>query len=169
MAHPVSWFQIQAKESKPLYAFYKKVFGWKMQPAPGPGDMQLVQKEDGGIDGGVGASMDGSSGVSVYVSVTDVAAHLKKIEKAGGKTVMPPMDLPGGWGKIAGFHDPGGNWIGLWSPGQAAAAPAKKTAARKAPAKKAQAKKAPAKKKAAKKSAKPAAKKKAAKKKARKA
>jgi hypothetical protein len=60
------------------------------------------------------------------------------------------MDLPGGMGRIAGFLDPEGNWVGLWEPGKPAkkAAPAKKASAKKA-AKKKPAKKA---KKAAKKS-----------------
>jgi predicted enzyme related to lactoylglutathione lyase len=55
MAHPVTWFQISGKQGGPLHTFYKKVFGWRMRPAPGPGDMQMIDKEEDGISGGIGA------------------------------------------------------------------------------------------------------------------
>src|SRR5216683_5558438 len=144
MANPVNFFQISAADGKPLQTFYKKVFAWKMTSAPGTGDMSMVAPEKGGIPGGVGSSQNGSSSVAVYVSVSDVSAHLKKVEEAGGTTAMLPIDLPGGMGTIAGFVDPAGNWIGLW---QAAKKPA-----RRAPAKKASSKRTAAKKPARKKS-----------------
>lgn len=170
MAHPVTWFQIQARDGKKLHGFYKKIFGWRMAPSPGQPDYFMVDKVADGIAGGIGSSQDGSNNVTVYVNCDDVAAHLAKVEAAGGKAAMPPMELPGGMGVIGGFLDPAGNWVGLWAPGKGAA-PAKKASAKRAPAKKAASKKAPAKKVAPKKAApKQAAKKKApAKKKARKA
>ena len=156
MAHPVTWFQIQGKDGKALHAFYAKVFGWKMTAAPGSmvDTMMVAPEPPDGIAGGVGASMDGRPNVSVYVNVDDLYAHLDKIEAAGGRTAMPPMDLPNGMGSIAGFLDPAGNWVGLWVPPAKAAAqeatpkraPAKKAPAKKATPKKAPAKKAPAKK-----------------------
>jgi hypothetical protein len=116
--------------------------------------MAMVDPEKGGIAGGVGPSRDGNHNVTVYANVDDIAAHLKRIQDAGGEIAMPPMELPEGMGWIAGFTDPAGNWVGLWQPGKpppaakkAARKPAKKAAAKKASAKKAPAKKAPAKKK----------------------
>ena len=50
--------------------------------------------------------------VTFYVEVSDLKAHLEKIEGLGGKTTMPPMYIPGG-PKIAMFADPEGNVIGL--------------------------------------------------------
>jgi predicted enzyme related to lactoylglutathione lyase len=91
--------------------------------------MLMVEPEKGGIAGGVGASQSGTSSVAVYVDVPDLNAHLGKVEQAGGKIVMPPMELPEGMGSIAGFLDPAGNWIGLWQ------APKKAAPARRAPAK----------------------------------
>ncbi len=138
MTHPVNWFQIQGRDGKGLQAFYKQVFGWQMDP--GPDGMSMVKGEAGGMSGGIGASMSGASSVAVYVGVPNLEAQLGKIKKAGGKQAMPPMELPQGMGRIAGFTDPGGNWIGLWQAGKAMTAPTK------APAKKASAKKASAKK-----------------------
>jgi uncharacterized protein len=47
-----------------------------------------------------------------YVTVPDVQEALDKVGKAGGATVTPPMDVPGG-PTIAFFSDPAGNRIGL--------------------------------------------------------
>ena len=131
MANPVNWFQISAKEGKPLQDFYKKVFAWKMDA--GPMGMKFVKKEKDGINGAVAASQDGRASVTVYVSVDNLAKQLEKVEKAGGKMAMPPMPLPNDMGTIAGFTDPAGNWIGLWEKAKKKA----KKAAKKAAAKKA--------------------------------
>jgi predicted enzyme related to lactoylglutathione lyase len=119
MGNPVSFFQIQGGDAKGLTAFYKKVFGWKMAPARDTGGMMMVAAEAGGIAGGIGASLDGNKSVSVYVSVTDLERNLARIKAAGGQPAMDPFELPGGMGRIAGFIDPVGNWIGLWDPGDA--------------------------------------------------
>ena len=125
MAHPVTWFQISGKDGAALEAFYKDIFGWKMNPSP-DGSMSMVDAEKGGIPGGIGPSRDGNANVTVYANVDDIAAHLKKVQDSGGQVAMPPMELPQGMGWIAGFIDPAGNWVGLWQPGKPPAAPAKR-------------------------------------------
>jgi hypothetical protein len=127
MRNAVSWFQIQAKDGKKLQAFYKKVFSWKTSAAKGGPPMMMVEAEKGGIPGAVGNSQNGKSSVAVYVDTDNLARHLQKIKAAGGKIAMPPMELPGGMGHIAGFTDPAGNWMGLWQPAKKKPArPAKK-------------------------------------------
>ena len=66
---------------------------------------------DRGINGGITQDDQGAF-VTFYVEVDDLQAALDKAEKLGGKTVMPPMDVPGG-PSIAQFTDPGGNVVGL--------------------------------------------------------
>jgi predicted enzyme related to lactoylglutathione lyase len=46
------------------------------------------------------------------VDVEDVAATLKKAESLGGKTLVPPVDIPNG--TFAWMQDPEGNTVGLW-------------------------------------------------------
>ena len=132
MSHAVNWFQIQGPNGHALQKFYKQVFGWKMKPLPGGGDSMMVAAEPGGIAGGVGTSQNHQPSVAVYVSVGDIDAVFGKIQRAGGRMAMPMTELPGGMGSIAGFHDPAGNWIGLWMPGKAAAAPKRSASAKKA-------------------------------------
>ena len=50
--------------------------------------------------------------VTVYVQVLDLDETLRVAESMGGKTVMPPMDVPNG-PTIAQLQDPEGNVIGL--------------------------------------------------------
>ena len=114
MANPVQWFQIQGKNYKALQAFYKKVFGWKGSATPNGDGGMMIAPEAGGIPGGIGPTMDGSAcSSSVYISVDNLNAYLKKVVKAGGKPAMPIMDLPGGMGSISGFIDPAGNFTEL--------------------------------------------------------
>ena len=72
----------------------------------------LVEGSGRGIGGGVGASPDGSGHVTFYVEVDDLDATLSKVEEMGGKTVMPPTEIPG-MVTLAQFHDPEGHLIGL--------------------------------------------------------
>jgi predicted enzyme related to lactoylglutathione lyase len=118
MANPVVHFEIVGKDPLALQAFYKSAFDWTIGPPMAEmGNYAMVEApSEDDIGGGIGGSMDGSPGhVTFYVSVPDVGAALAKIEKLGGKTVMPPMPVPGG-ATIAMFTDPEGHAIGLYKP-----------------------------------------------------
>ena len=109
MASKVTHFEVHGKDGKRLQEFYASLFGWKVD-ANNPMQYGMVSAEKGGIGGGI--SQSGKPMVTFYVEVADPAAALKRVEKLGGKTVMPPMDVPGG-PRIAQFADPEGNVIGL--------------------------------------------------------
>jgi len=109
MANAVGWFEIHGKDGKAAQDFYASLFNWKID-ANNPMSYGMVEGAEGGIGGGI-TGPDGPM-VTVYVSVDDLAATLKKAEGLGGQTVMPPMDVPGG-PSIAQFRDPAGNVIGI--------------------------------------------------------
>lgn len=118
------------------------MFGWQLHPMPGS-DMLGVPSSTGGIPGGIGASpLHQPASVAVYVTVGDIDAQFGKIQRAGGRMVMPKTELPGGMGTIAGFHDPAGNWIGLWQHGAKAAQGSRASAKASSTKKKSGAKKA---------------------------
>ena len=50
--------------------------------------------------------------MTFYVMTDDLQSTLDSAEQLGGKTVLPPTDVPGG-PSIAMFTDPQGNAIGL--------------------------------------------------------
>jgi predicted enzyme related to lactoylglutathione lyase len=111
MANPVVHFEVAGKDAAALQRFYSTLFDWKID-ANNPMNYGIVEAADGGIAGGVGPSPDGNTHLTWYVQVPDLQAALDKAEKLGGKTVMPPMDVPGG-PSIAMFSDPEGNIVGL--------------------------------------------------------
>ncbi len=47
--------------------------------------------------------------------VDDLDAHLDRAEELGGQRLVPPTDLPGGYGRFAMVTDPDGNPVGLWA------------------------------------------------------
>lgn len=62
--------------------------------------------------GGVGPNQDGSQRVTIYAQVRNLQETLDKAEKLGGKTILPPSQVPGG-PMLAMFTDPAGNVTGL--------------------------------------------------------
>lgn len=113
MPNPVTHFEVIGRDAKKLQTFYSKVFSWKID-ADNPMQYGMVGAEDKGIAGGVGGyeGDDGERGVTFYVEVDNLEDTLRLIESAGGKTVAPPMDVPGG-PRMAQFADPEGHRIGL--------------------------------------------------------
>ncbi len=49
-----------------------------------------------------------------YVQVDDLQAYLNKAQSLGGKTLVPPVEIP--TGTFAWLSDPEGNTVGLWKP-----------------------------------------------------
>ncbi len=111
MAHPVTHFEVLGKDGKKLQDFYSSAFGWKID-AGNPMNYGVVEADGSGIGGGIGAGQDGQYHLTFYVEAADLKATLDKIESLGGKTTMPPMEIPGG-PEIALFSDPEGNVVGL--------------------------------------------------------
>jgi len=120
MGNPVTHFEVVGKDAATLQAFYGDAFGWEMQPAI-PTYAMAHPNADGGINGGIGAAMDGGPGhVTFYVEVSDLEATLSSIERLGGRSVVGPMDVPGG-PRLALFSDPEGHVVGLTQAGSGAA------------------------------------------------
>jgi predicted enzyme related to lactoylglutathione lyase len=112
MPNHVVHFEVLGKDGKKTQSFYGNLFGWKID-ANNPMSYGLVDTGvKGAIGGGVGAADDGKPSVRFYVEVDDLQAYLKKAERLGGKTVMPPTVIPN-MVTFAMFADPDGNIIGL--------------------------------------------------------
>lgn len=112
MGDPVVHWEIIGKDGPKLQRFYGQLFGWKVN-ADNPMGYGLVDRKDaGGVGGGIGASPDGKQQVTFYVGVNDLEAYLTKVKQLGGKTVVPPTEIPG-MVTFALFADPDGNRVGL--------------------------------------------------------
>ena len=107
----IGWWEIQSQQPDKLMAFYSAAFDWKID-ANNPMHYGMVASGGrGGIEGGIGGSQMPGSRVLVYAGVSKINPVLAKIEKLGGKTVMPRTDV--GPVIIAIYTDPEGNIMGL--------------------------------------------------------
>lgn len=113
MGAPIVHFEIMGGQGDQLEKFYGELFGWKIN-SNNPMQYGMVETGGGpdGINGGVGPEHDGSRRVSVYARVADLQATLARVEKLGGKTILPPTEVPGG-PELAMFADPAGNVTGI--------------------------------------------------------
>ena len=105
---------IPADQPERAMAFYQQVFGWRFQQWEGPMPYWLAQTggEGPGIDGGLLARQHPGQGTVNTVDVPNCEEFVRRIESAGGRTVMPKMGVPGvGW--LAYCADPEGNTFGV--------------------------------------------------------
>jgi uncharacterized protein len=111
MGRPVVHFEIGGRDIQKTSQFFCDLFGWTTQ------EMGQVMMIDTGVKAGINGHFNALGHepfhyVTVYIDVDDVAAYLAKAESLGGKTLIPPIDIPAG--TFAWFADPDGNTIGLW-------------------------------------------------------
>lgn len=118
MGQPVAFFEVISPDPERAQKFYAELFGWQVNADPNMGGYGLADTGagDGAIGGGIGPSEQPSdNGVKIYMKVDDLEAYLERAEKLGGTRLVPPTDLPEGWGQFAIFTDPDGNRVGLWA------------------------------------------------------
>ena len=118
MGRPVAYFEIVSNDAERVRKFYSELFEWTAEADPGMGGYALVDTGNGdtAVGGGIGpSSADDGPGVRISMRGDALDGYLERAEKLGGTRLVPPMDLPSGYGRIAMFADPDGNRVGLWS------------------------------------------------------
>lgn len=114
MSNPVAWFEVTGQDGSALQRFYGDLFDWQVQDAGDGSGYGVVPAPERGIGGGIGPSQDGGPGqVTFYVEVDDPAAYLAKAETLGGRTIVPPTEIPQFGLTFAFFADPEGHVVGL--------------------------------------------------------
>ena len=112
MPNPMVHWEIVSNDAKRAQDFYANRTDWHVEPVEGM-DYGIVDTHgEGGTNGGIGNQQEEAYRVTFYVQVEDLQAALDKAESLGGKTVTPPMEIPGVV-TLAQFSDPDGNIIGL--------------------------------------------------------
>ena len=125
---PVVHFEMPAEDRKRMADFYTNVFGWKTQmlgsemgnyvvATTTESDEKGRPKKPGAINGGFFTKSDDKPAQypSVGIAVEDIKEHMKKVEKAGGKVLGEPMDIPG-VGSYVAFIDTEGNKVSMLQP-----------------------------------------------------
>lgn len=113
-------FDLYADDPRRASEFYGKAFGWKFEKWKGEGmEYWLIMtgsETEPGIDGGMAKRekewSKSSSNNAITIGVSEIDAAMEKVEKFGGKIVMPKMAIPGvGW--FATFKDTEGNTLSV--------------------------------------------------------
>jgi predicted enzyme related to lactoylglutathione lyase len=129
MSGKVVHFEIPAENVKRASAFYKDVFGWWTMEMPQMdyimlGGTKVSDKgeflESGSINGGMMKRSKPLEHPIITISVDDIDASLKAIEKKGGKTMRKKQDIGQNMGFTAYFIDTEGNIMGLYQAGKQA-------------------------------------------------
>lgn len=108
----ISWFELMTSDVGGAKEFYQDIFGWQFStfgddPA-GPYTMIKVGGEE--VGGMMRTPAECSFKMPVwgaYVTVDNIDATAARIEKLGGKIIVPPTDIPN-VGRFCVFADPQG-------------------------------------------------------------
>ncbi len=119
----LTWFEIPVTEIDRAKTFYETIFDIKMvKRADGndesvffPHDPNVIQATSGRVTGVLSKTernSPASHGTMVYINASpDLQTVVDKVEQAGGKVIVPRMQIPAGF--IAVIIDSEGNKVGL--------------------------------------------------------
>ena len=125
--NPVVHFEMPAEDRKRMADFYNNVFGWKTQMlGEEMGNYVLVTtsevdqngrpKDAGMINGGFyQKDKDSAPYPSLVIAVGNIKESVRDIEKAGGKVLGEPVEIPG-YGLYISFIDTENNRVSLMEP-----------------------------------------------------
>lgn len=122
----IAYFDIPADNVDRARHFYKSLLGWKIEPAKTSTDQAKIaameyhdvmtgEPEEGTMNMGGLYRRQMNETIKNYVTVEEIDRVLQKVEKLGGKIVMPKEMIPG-VGLVAMIQDTEGNGIGIWKP-----------------------------------------------------
>ena len=112
--HPVVLFEIAAHDGEKTRAFFSELFDWDISGKEA--GMVISTGDEASISGHiVELAPEWGNYVTVYVEVEDLELYLEKANELGGKTLVPPVQIPG-QGSFAWLAAPEGNIIGIWKP-----------------------------------------------------
>jgi hypothetical protein len=117
-------FEIPADDVERSRKFYTDLFGWKIEKWPGmdsgSSNMEywtITTTDEKGnkalIGGGMTKRQKPHEQITNFIDVKSVDEYSSKIEKLGGKVVVPKMAVPG-MGYLAICLDTENNTFGIW-------------------------------------------------------
>jgi predicted enzyme related to lactoylglutathione lyase len=113
----VSWVDLQTPDLDKARKFYGELLGWSFVGGDDPNTGFYTMAQLGGRNVAGMAKLQAGSPFppmwSVYLAVDDANEIARKVTEAGGKVVVPPMDVMEE-GRMAYFADPTGAHFGVW-------------------------------------------------------
>ena len=115
MANPFVHVELQTQDPAKAKAFYKGLFSWELQAAPGM-DYTMINVGQGTGGGIMKSPVPGAPATWLsYVLVDDVAASTAKA-KSLGAAVIADKTAAADFGWFSIIKDPTGAVLGLWQP-----------------------------------------------------
>jgi len=122
-ANALNWFEIPAKDIKRAKNFYESVFDMKMDEMPEMMGMKMAgfpaEMGNGKVSGALVQSQQhkpSTEGAVIYLNAApSIQKVIDRIEKNGGKVVMPKTQISPEIGFMAFFDDTEGNRVALHS------------------------------------------------------
>jgi predicted enzyme related to lactoylglutathione lyase len=106
-------FEIPADDVERARKFYADLFGWEIKKVEGMDYWFVTTSGEKQVDGGMMKRMDPKQPITHYIDVPSVDEFAAKVEKLGGKVVMPKTAVPTmGW--FAQCLDSENNVFALW-------------------------------------------------------
>ena len=122
MSGAVTHFEIYAEDPAKLADFYRGLFGWRVDQAPGADywRIQAGANSEGGVGGGLTyRPIPGLRSWVHYVNVPSIDEAAAQVEALGGVVLRPKAAvLNSGWYAMAA--DPEGNIFAIWQADAAA-------------------------------------------------
>ena len=113
-----SWVDIGTHDPSAGVRFYSELFGWEGQDMGEEAGHYTIVSKNGKQVAAISPAQDpGPPRWTTYVNVDDVDEVARKAESAGGKIIVPPMDVMAA-GRMAIFMDTTGAVIAAWQPGE---------------------------------------------------
>jgi hypothetical protein len=110
-------FEIPTDDLERAKKFYTGLFGWKIEKYPGPMEYWMItttnEKGEKSVDGGMMQRQNPQQLITNYIGIPSVDEYAAKVEKLGGKVVVPKMAVPG-VGYFAVCLDTENNSFALW-------------------------------------------------------
>jgi hypothetical protein len=117
------WTELATRDTRAAETFYTQLFGWRVKRGP-DGGMEYTEFSVGETPSGGMMAMPSQVPSQVpahwtpYFQVTDCDASAAKATSAGGKTIVPPTDIPK-VGRFAMIQDPQGATFAIFKPANA--------------------------------------------------
>ena len=120
MPEKACWTELSTRDTKAAEKFYTQMFGWTPKHSQSPG-MEYTEFSVGGRPS-IGM-MPMPAGVPAqvpafwlpYFQVSDVDTAAAKSSQLGGKSMVPPTDIPS-TGRFAVLNDPAGAAFAIYKP-----------------------------------------------------
>jgi predicted enzyme related to lactoylglutathione lyase len=110
-----TWFELNTPDVDTAKLFYAAIFGWDTKTSEGDQPYTEWQVDGKSIGGATGpwpnAPADAPPSWLLYLATDDVDKTSSKAQELGGKTLVPPLDYPGG--RFAMIQDPQGAVFGV--------------------------------------------------------